>query len=281
MAEFPFIGRTQPPDTLTGPHLWFVFENGRLIVVDDHEGMSLPFAPDLEALGFKVQRQHYLGTFQGQHCFVAEVEPQIPRGFRGNDLRRMLGQLDDTFFGIASRASQILEWDKTHQFCSRCGAETRLHPSDRAKQCPACGYVQYPRLSPCVITIVTRGEHILLGRQASWPGGLYSAFAGFVESGESIEESLRREVFEEAGVSVGHLRYVGSQPWPFPHQLMIGFIAEYLGGEVRVDGEEIEDAQWFHVQQLPKLPPAGSLSRFLIDTYIEEVLGPNHFRGMR
>lgn len=279
MADSPFIGRTTPPDSLSGSHLWFVFENGRLVVIDDQYGMSLPYTPDLQALGFAIQRQHYLGTFQGQHCFVAEVESQLPSGFRSNDLRRMLGQLDDTFFGIASRAAQILEWDKTHQFCSRCGTATELHPSDRAKICPACGYVHYPRLSPCVITVITRGEHILLGRQASWPSGVYSALAGFIEVGESIEEALQREVFEESGVAVGALRYVASQPWPFPHQLMIGFLAEYAGGEIQVDGEELEDAQWFHVQQLPKMPPPGSLSRFLIDTYVEEVLSSGQFRG--
>ena len=134
--------------------------------------------------------------------------------------------------------------------------------------CAGCGYFQYPRITPCIITLVTDGEHALLGRSARFPEGFYSCLAGFMEAGETAEQALAREVMEESGISVKNLQYLNSQSWPFPHSLMLGFMAEYAGGEIRIDDDEIFDAAWFHYQDLPMVPPPGSIARSLIDQWI-------------
>ena len=178
----------------------------------------------------------------------------------------MFGNVDETLAALAARAFQILEWDRNHQYCSRCGTPTEPRRDERARSCPNCGYTSYPPISPAIMILVTRGREILLARKPEWVPKRYSALAGFVEPGETLEDTVRRETREEVGVEIQNLRYFGSQPWPFPHSLMIAFTAEYANGEVRPDGVEIAEACWFDVEQLPKLPPRISISRWLIDT---------------
>ena len=172
-------------------------------------------------------------------------------------------------FYLAGRAQQIVEFHNTHRHCGRCGSETQDHAQDRAKTCPSCGLTSYPRLSPSIIVLVTRGVEMLLARQHQWPERMYSTLAGFVEPGESIEQTVHREVQEEVGVRVQNLRYLGSQSWPFPNSLMLGFHADYAGGEIICEDGEIADARWFHYDALPQLPPPSSISRWLIDAFIE------------
>ncbi|MFP5440589.1 MAG: NAD(+) diphosphatase, partial [Gammaproteobacteria bacterium] len=166
------------------------------------------------------------------------------------------------------RARQVLDWAADHRFCSRCGSTAQAHDSDRATVCTACGYTQYPRLAPCVIVLVTRGDEVLLARSPRFPPGVFSTLAGFIEAGENVEEALAREVQEEVGVTIARPRYIGSQSWPFPNSLMLGFHAEWAGGEIAVDGEEIVEAQWFSLDALPLVPPRGSISRQLLDAYV-------------
>jgi NAD+ diphosphatase len=183
-------------------------------------------------------------------------------------LRRLWGMLDEAAWKLAGRAAQIVEWDREHRYCGRCGAETARKPGELARVCLRCGLHHFPRISPAVIVRIERGDEILLARSPHFAPGVYSTVAGFVEPGESLEQTVAREVREEVGVEVTNVRYFGSQPWPFPHSLMIGFVADWASGEIRLQEEEIEDAGWFRVGSLPGLPSRLSIARALIDDFI-------------
>lgn len=271
-----FIPEVVPPGDIQDDIIWFAFHDGRLLMFRDEYGAMIPQAQRFADLGIAHRQPHYLGRLEGQHCFTVMIEQDahIPQGFYLQDLRKLAMEVDPHLFMLAGRARQIVEWDINHQYCSRCGAPTESHATDRAKTCPECGYTQYPRISPCIIVLVTRGYEVLLARAPHFPAGLYSTLAGFVEAGETLEMAIHREVFEETGIQVTNLRYLDSQPWPFPHSLMIGFHADYAGGDIRVDGVEIEHADWWAINSLPNVPPPGSIARFLIDQYIEQFNSP-------
>ncbi len=182
-------------------------------------------------------------------------------------LRSLLGQVAEDEFAMLSRATQLQHWWLHHQFCGQCGVSNNLHETELALVCKACGTLYYPRISPCVIMLVTRGKQCLLAKHARSSSQRYSCLAGFIEVGESAEAAVMREVAEEVGLSVDNLRYIGSQNWPFPSQLMLGFLADYRAGELAIDGVEIEDAAWFDVDCLPEIPPEGTISRHLIDHF--------------
>ncbi|MBW8827347.1 MAG: NAD(+) diphosphatase [Acidobacteria bacterium] len=170
---------------------------------------------------------------------------------------------------MAGRAVQLVEWTRTHRFCGRCGTPTDEAPGERARRCPSCGLQAFPRLAPAIITLVERADgRALLARNARFPTAMYSCVAGFVEPGETLEEAVRREVFEEVGVRVGDMRYRRSQPWPFPHSLMLGFHADYESGDIACDGIEIADADWFAPDDLPDIPGPISIARWLIDDWL-------------
>jgi NAD+ diphosphatase len=186
------------------------------------------------------------------------------------DLRMLFGELEASVHAVAGRAVQIVEWDRTHQFCGACGTPTRLSESDRSRECPECKIPMYPRLSPAMIVAVERGDEILLGRSAHFPPGIYSVLAGFVEPGESAEEAVVREVHEETGIVVRDVRYFGSQPWPFPNSLMLGFTAQYESGDIVTENDEIEDAAWYHWNDLPGTFPGNiSISQWLLNAFLE------------
>jgi NAD+ diphosphatase len=183
-------------------------------------------------------------------------------------LRKLWGPLPDRLFWAAGTAFQVMDWDRTHRYCSRCGAATTGKPGERAKVCPSCGLVFYPRISPAVIVAVVDGDRILLGRAHRFPVEMYSVIAGFVDPGESLEECVHREVAEETGIRIRNVRYFGSQPWPFPNSLMVGFTAEYAGGELVVDAAELASADWFTASALPRIPDRLSIARRLIDWFV-------------
>ena len=262
-----------PPTRLESEALWFACHQGRLMVCEDP---ALPLLPELRSvalLGLEGLPAIHAGRFEGKHCYalVLDDPARVPPGYYLEDLRRLIGQFDEPTFLMAGRCSQLVTWYINHRFCSRCGTATELTDGNRAMGCPACGYTQYPRITPCVIALVTRGEHALLARSARFPHGMFSCLAGFMEPGENAEQAVRREVFEETSVRVGDLRYHGSQSWPFPHALMLGFHAGHVEGEIRVDGEEIVEADWWHYSELPPVPPVGSIARALIDHWVTEV----------
>jgi NAD+ diphosphatase len=185
-------------------------------------------------------------------------------------LRRLYGRLEEDLFWVAARAVQIVEWDRTNQFCGQCGTPLKTKVTERAKECPQCGLLHFPRLSPAIIVLVQRGQELLLARSRHFLPGMYSVLAGFVEPGESLEEAVVREVKEEVGLAIKDIRYFGSQNWPFPHSLMIGFTATYAGGEISLNDEEIETADWFTVDTLPPIPGKISIARKLIDWFLEK-----------
>jgi len=258
-----------PPEAAEGPVWVFAFRRRELLV--PLAGMLAP-VDAIEALGVAPQRTQYLGTLDGAHCYGAELAPDVspPPGMAFRDLRSLYGRLDPAVHDVAARAVQIVEWDRTHRFCGACGQPTVVEASERARTCPACGLSQFPRLAPAIIVSVERGDELLLGRSAHFPPGIYSVLAGFVEPGESVEAAVRREVFEESGIEVADARYFGSQPWPFPHSLMLGFQADFAGGEIRLGDAELEDAGWFRWDELPRLFPGNvSIAQWLIRDFVE------------
>jgi NAD+ diphosphatase len=195
-------------------------------------------------------------------------------GFKLIPLRQMLTRWTLKEFEYASRAIQLQQWQRNHLFCSRCGTNTVRHAKEYAMVCPSCKYSQYPRLQPCVIVAITRHDEstpsILLARSPRFPIPMFSLIAGFVEVGETLENAVAREVFEEVGIEIKNIRYMGSQPWPFPSNLMIGFQAEYAGGDLVLQEDEIAEAAFYPFDQLPLLPPAGSIANRMIDQIINE-----------
>jgi NAD+ diphosphatase len=254
------------------PAWWFVFSGNKLLVESRDQRPGIPLRSGLDALSLRVLRKQYLGTMNGHSCLAAECEAdvRIPDGMAFHGLRKLYGALDEEMFWVAGRAFQIVDWDRTHQYCGKCGSPTKDKSDERAKVCPGCGTVSFPRMSPAIIVAVVRDKAILLAHAARFPGAMYSVLAGFVEPGESLEDCVRREVKEEAGVELKDIRYFGSQPWPFPNSLMIGFTAEYAGGEVTMDGREIVDAQWFTADDLPTIPDKISIARKLIDWFVDQ-----------
>jgi NAD+ diphosphatase len=229
---------------------------------------------------------HFLGLLGGVQCWAFEVlgedvsEGRAPSngallGTGFCDLRRLWGLVEDEIWVVAGRGVQIVDWDRTHRFCGACGATTEPSPAERSRRCPACGLTAYPRLAPAVIVLVERADgRALLARNAHFPGPMWSVLAGFVEPGETLEEAVRREVREEVGVEIEQVAYFGSQPWPFPHSLMVGFTARWASGEITVDGDEIAEARWFAAGDLPQIPSPISIARRLIDAWRSRVGSP-------
>ena len=224
-------------------------------------------------MGVDFEAGHYLGRLDDVDCYALQLD-DAARGAARGDLRGLAGPVRTPArrrFSIAGRAVQILLWDQTHRFCGRCGQPTVNAPAERAKLCPQCGLLSFPRLSPAVIMLIQRGDEFLLARNKTFAGGFFSVLAGFVEPGESLEETVAREVKEEVGLDVVDIRYFGSQPWPFPHSLMIGFTATYASGEIRLQEDEIAEAAWYSRRgELPHLPGKLSIARRLIDWFLEQ-----------
>lgn len=201
---------------------------------------------------------------------------KIPSGFQLIPIRHLISQWSTTQFEQASRAVQLLEWRRNHKFCSHCGHVTQVHTSEYAMVCPACGYHQYPRVQPCVITVITRGDEILLAKNAKTNTNMYGLIAGFVEVAETLEEAVQRETLEEVGIRVKNIQYLSSQPWPFPSNLMLAFRAEYDSGDLVLQEEEISDAQFFKFDQLPEIPFSGSIAHRMIQHVIHQQSMTDH-----
>ena len=269
----PFVPLVTPPEALDAPGLWFAFQGSQVLVRREAAQAHLPLATHIRDLGLEPLRHQYLGLYGGRHCFSCEIDAQAPapEGMTWAGLRSLFGAVDDALFALLGRAIQVMDWDRSHQYCGRCGTPTRIKVGERARECPSCGLTHYPRLAPAVMALVRRGEELLLARSPHFPPGMHSALAGFVEPGESLEQCLHREVKEEVGVQVTNLRYFASQPWPFPHSLMIAFHCDYVAGEITPEPGEIEAAGWFDLDHLPVLPNRISVARRLIDHAIAQI----------
>jgi len=252
-----------------GAHV-FAFRNDRVLVhAPGEEDLAIPDAQALAAASI-AGTAHFLGVLEGVPCVAYDLADDVaePHGMRYLGLRSLFAKVPDPLVAIAGRAFQIVDFDRTHRYCGRCGTPTRRKDGERARECPACGLVSYPRVSPAMMALVTRGKELLLARSQRFATGVYSALAGFVEPGETIEDCVRREVREEFGVDVANIKYFASQSWPFPHSLMIAYTAEHAGGDIRVDDAEIAEARWFAIDDLPKLPSSVSIARRLIDATV-------------
>ena len=270
----PFVPDHRPPEQAGEDALLFAFWRRELLVTARN---ALPPVQHVDACGIEAVRTQYLGRLGTRHCFSAELAESFrpPEGLALRDLRMLFGALDETLHALAGRAVQIVEWDRTHQFCGACGQRTVPSQTDRSRSCPDCRIPLYPRISPAMIVAVERGDEILLGRSQHFPAGIYSTLAGFVEPGESAEQAVIREVYEETRIVVRDVRYYASQPWPFPNSLMLGFVAQYESGEIDTSHDpEVEAAGWFHVDALPKMFPGNiSISQWLIHDFVARKRG--------
>jgi NAD+ diphosphatase len=248
----------------------FAFRGDRILVLaDGEESYAIPSRQALDGAAI-AGAPHFLGKLAGTPCVALDLSDEAaePAGMRYVGLRSLFLKVPEPLLALAARAFQVVDFDRTHRYCGRCGTPTRTKEGERARECPACGLVAYPRISPAMMALVTRGKEILLARSHRFATGVYSALAGFVEPGETIEDCLRREVREEVGVEVGAITYFASQSWAFPHSLMIAYTAEYARGEIRLEDDEIAEARWFGIDELPKLPGSVSIARRLIDATV-------------
>jgi NAD+ diphosphatase len=256
--------------------LFLIIRDTDVLVEMTESGPRLPNRAKVERWG---QGPMDLGKFEGRACFAAPPlhATDLPSALQFMSARALFAEFDEPTLHVVGMAIAVVEFETTHRFCGRCATPTEPYetaspsprrPVARERRCPNCQLVVYPRIPPAVIVLVEKDGQILLARNARFRPGMFSALAGFVEIGESFEETAMREIHEEVGIRIGELRYFGSQPWPFGHSLMIGFFAQYAGGELLVDGLEITEAAWFSRANLPLLPPKISIARKLIEAYL-------------
>ena len=246
----------------------FIFQSGQMLV-RNHD-LALPDNALFSTLDIPAERVLPVGDLGGQFCRAAwcERDTAPPAGYEWRGLRSLFGTLDDGFMGVAGRAGQIAEWARTHRYCGACATPMALVGGERCFKCPACGMIAYPRISPAMMVLIRKGEHVLLAMHTASPSKRFTPLAGFLEAGESIEEAVHREVYEEVGLRVHNLQYFSSQSWPFPHSLMIAFTADYLEGEIRIDENELSEARWFGPHdEWPERVPHISISSILVDAH--------------
>lgn len=238
---------------------------GSLVIgqVDTAIDMAVPLGSGLAIQGSTAEADHDLAK-----SLLGPAPPEPPQGFQWVDLRIAASTMSAALFRRVGRAWQFLEWRRTHRHCGVCGGPTDVGPIDGLR-CTQCGHLHFPRLSPAVIVLVHDGDRVLLGRGRHLPDGMYSTLAGFVEPGESLEQAVHREIREEADVEVDDVRYFGSQPWPFPHSLMVGFFARFTSGTPRPADGELEDVGWYRADALPRIPGPVSIARSLIDAWLK------------
>lgn len=260
----------KPGDQPWGPPgSWALLQGRSLVVLDDPRGATLPRG-ELPSWCAAAEEPVCIGLWQGDFLWALAIaaDTDIPAPFITLPFQGTETPLDDRLSTLAGLANQILHWQRRSRFCSCCSVELARIPGTWGMRCPACGAEHFPHIHPCIIVLVRRGEELLLVRHAGRGNGNYSLIAGFLDFGESLEECVQREVREEAGVEVTNIRYVGNQSWPFPSQQMVGFLADYAGGEVRPDGVEVTDASWFTFDTLPRHPGSlRSIARWILNSY--------------
>ena len=255
-----------PPAARAVRPLTFLFHAGRLLLRE--ADLALPDDDVVDALRLDPQRVQPVGLLGERYCQCGWLDDETlaPPGYAWRGLRSLFGEFDEALLGVAGRAAQVAEWARTHRFCGACGNGTVRLEGERCFKCVNCGHMAYPRISPAMMVLIRNGDKVLLALHTLSAVKRYVPLAGFVEAGESIEEAVHREVFEEVGLRVHNLRYFGSQSWPFPHSLMIAFTADYLDGEIRTDPKEILEARWFGPDdEWPERVPHVSISSILVD----------------
>ena len=249
----------------------FLVSDAKVVVLENNGAVSLPRLGDVRAAGLDVAESEFIGTLGATACRAALAPPSegLNKNARLFPIRRLFPGLAQGLFQAAGCANQIIIWRGNTRFCGRCASPTRPRKQERAAVCTVCGHVVYPKISPAIIVAVVKDGRILLARSPRFPSDMHSVLAGFAEIGESLETCLLREVWEETGIRVQNPRYFGSQPWPYPDSLMVAFTAEYLSGDIRLQGSEIAHAKWYAPHELPKIPDHGSIARRLIDWFVD------------
>lgn len=245
---------------------WCIIHTHRIFMPSPHNNIPFGRFDDLNLDIEPPQRVHIIGELEGDPVYTISVESEDESSLPIDDFYGMRSVLfeHESMFEFASRAFQVNLFLKTHKFCGQCGEPMTLIDWELATQCQPCRHRCYPRISPVVIVAIRNGKNILLAKNKRSTSGFYSILAGFVESGETLEQAAHREVFEEVGIKIKNLKYFDSQPWPFPHSLMVGFTAEYDSGELNLCDDEIEAADWFTFDELPPTPPTKTISGQLI-----------------
>jgi NAD+ diphosphatase len=260
-----------PPINFNGKVVILVYHDMEILIESSVEGLTF--------LDFKKISSYYgskylpvsLGIIDGIYYSAIHVDDRenVPVGTEFVNIRQLYRTSNENFFYLAGFGRHLADWDRTFRFCGMCGSQTNNHTAERAKVCPSCGHSSYPKISPAMICSVTRGNEILLARGSKFTHPVYSVLAGFVEPGETLEETVEREIMEETSISVRNIRYFGNQPWPFSSSMMIAFTAEYESGVIKIDNKEIIDANWFRADNLPMLPSPYSIARRLIMDFVE------------
>jgi NAD+ diphosphatase len=260
--------------TLHTKAIWLIFSGDKIFQSNESpqllicEWAELDFAHAYQGQIVKI------GSYDNLPCFLIDMGNELVAidSLKLISMRALLMQSETRFFGIASRAWQIALFMRTHRFCGQCGSSMQQIEWEMAMQCARCKHRCYPRISPCIIVSIRYNDKILLAQgKPQQSRQMFSTLAGFVESGEQLEQAVHREVFEEVGIRVKNLRYFSSQPWPFPHSIMVGFLADFDSGDIQVDGKEILQANWYSPDELPNTPPKLSIAGQLIHHTIQEI----------
>lgn len=254
---------------LRNARVYLVTAEDRLLC--DAQGELMLLHPGALSNWQEERSAYILGHWEGRDLAVLPLAVQRPVApNQWLPLRSQLGLIDESLFALAGRGLQLERWYREHRFCGRCGSATQLMEHRQAYRCPNCDLQFYPRIAPCMITLVTSGSYCLLAKHAHKARPFYTALAGFVEPGESVEQTVHREILEEVGLRVHQPIYFRSQPWPFPGQLMLGFHAEHRDGDIQVDRDEIETAYWWHYRDLPQVPPPQTLAGQLVAHFVAQ-----------
>ena len=259
-----------PSQPSTNNALWFIFQKDRLLVRMQGDDATLPQGDESVLTAITHGTILYLGILEGRMCLACEVdgEEPVPSDWQALSIREMFPYLPEATYGVVVYALQILHWQRINRFCPVCATPTEALTGSWGRRCPHCGHAGYPPVIPAIIVLITKDDCTLMVHKRGW-GKRYGLIAGFVEPGESLEECVRREIYEEAGLEVDDITYAASQPWPFPSQLMIGFIARYVSGTAHPDEDELDEVAWFTKDDLPQLPPPWSLASTLINTWLQ------------
>ncbi len=273
-----FLRAYPPQQPAAGRALWFPFQAGNIYMLPYEDGFT-PLRGDERRIDnidsiddIEYEDAYYLGMLDGTACMTCEIkkDTRLPVQWQALNLRSLYGQVQEQFYMLAGYASQILSWQRDSRYCPRSGDLMEMTANTWGKHCAQCGYSHFPPVTPAILALVEdEQERILMTHQKGW-GDRYGLIAGFVEPGESLEECVRREVREEAGIEIDTVTYLGNQTWPFPHQLMVGFNARYKSGTLQVDLDELDEVKWFSRTTLPTLPPRVSLARKMIENWLHE-----------
>lgn len=251
--------------TLPAEFFAIILHNDQIILRDNHAVQLINHPLNLDNTD-----NYMIGMYSNKPLIAINYYDIIPNDISGEliSLRQALDVIPNLETPFVFRAIHFLKWLQTTKFCSQCGTKTILKLNENAKECPQCGHLLYPRFSPAIMVLISRGKELLLARSPHFRPGMYSALAGFVNPGESALETIHREVYEEVGLVVNNVTFFGSQTWPFPDSFMLAFFADYADGELKIDPTEIEDAQWFNLKKLPEIPSEVSIAGQLIRHFI-------------